>query len=136
MQEGLWGDAYPVPTEPYEPLVPTKYEDLVRPPAPLPSLEMLLGRPYTTYLIGVEGLPFVKIGHTKTDAKTRLLSLQCGQPLKLSLLETWFGDYESGLHAHFAAHRVRGEWFDLSSLGDPVKVVQEAVDQIDAASDA
>lgn len=42
------------------------------------------------------------------------------------------GDYEAALHSHFDAYRVRGEWFDLSSLGDPVAVVQAAVNEIEA----
>jgi hypothetical protein len=79
-----------------------------------------------TYLVGAEGIDLVKIGHT-TDPKKRLASLQTGQPLQLTLLWSQEGDCESYLHVKFAEYRVRGEWFDLTSLGDPVEVVEAAL---------
>jgi hypothetical protein len=137
MLEALWGDAYPVPTGPIERIVSDSIRDLLRPPSTPPSLEALLeaihGRPVTTYLIGIDGLPFVKIGRTTGNAKARMLNLQCGQPLELSLLGTWNGDFESDLHVHFDAYRVRGEWFDLTPLGDPVDVVKAAVGEIEVS---
>ncbi|MFD0449326.1 GIY-YIG nuclease family protein [Streptomyces indonesiensis] len=81
----------------------------------------------TTYLVGMEGSPLVKIGFTSGDPKKRLASLQTGQPMKLSLLWSSEGDHESALHHRFAPHRVRGEWFDLTPLGDPVQVVEDAI---------
>ncbi|MGP3938413.1 GIY-YIG nuclease family protein [Streptomyces sp. 6N106] len=81
----------------------------------------------TTYLVGMEGSPLVKIGFTSGDPKKRLASLQTGQPMKLSLLWSSAGNHESTLHRRFARHRVRGEWFDLTPLGDPVRVVEDAI---------
>lgn len=81
-----------------------------------------------TYLVGAEGSPLVKIGYTGGDPKKRLASLQTGQPMTLSLLWSVDGDYEDGLHQRFAEYRVRGEWFDLTPLGDPVTVVSEAIE--------
>ncbi|MFE9432369.1 GIY-YIG nuclease family protein [Streptomyces sp. NPDC006640] len=87
----------------------------------------------STYLIGIEGLPLVKIGHTTLSPKARMSNLQTGQPLQLSLLWSCEFDYEAELHVHFDAYRVRGEWFDLTSLGDPVNVVEAAVGEIEAS---
>lgn len=95
----------------------------IQKPAPKPS----------TYLIGIEGSPLVKIGYTGGDPKKRLANLQTGVPMELALLHTWPGDHEGGLHRRFAQYRKRGEWFDLTSLGDPVAVVQAAIDEIQAA---
>lgn len=88
---------------------------------------------HTTYLIGIEGSPFVKIGYTSGNPRTRRRSLQVGHPMQLALL--WFcsGDFEDDLHDRFAAFRHRGEWFDLSALGDPVEVVSAAVEELRAA---
>ncbi|MFF9861110.1 GIY-YIG nuclease family protein [Streptomyces tendae] len=89
-------------------------------------------RPVThmTYVIGIEAAPFVKIGYTGGRPEVRLRALQTGQPMQLSLLWSCSGDYEAALHTRFAAYRHRGEWFDLSSLGDPVEVVAAAVEEI------
>ncbi|MDH6130626.1 GIY-YIG nuclease family protein [Kitasatospora sp. GP82] len=73
----------------------------------------------------------MKIGFTSLDPKKRLSTLQVGQSVVLSLLGTWSGNHENALHRHFAEHRVRGEWFDLTPLGDPVEVVQAALDDQD-----
>ena len=85
-----------------------------------------------TYVIGIEGSPLVKIGYTSGDPKARVAQLQTGLPMQLTLLWSTFGDYEDELHDRFAAYRVRGEWFDLTPLGDPVKVVQATVKEINA----
>lgn len=131
MLEAIWGDAHPVPTEPVERIVTVNPADLLTWPRPR-TVVFPRSREYTTYLIGIESLPFVKIGHTRVNAKARMANLQCGLPLELTLLGFWAGDHESRLHARFDAYRVRGEWFDLSSLGDPVEVVQAAIDEIEA----
>ncbi|MFJ1993110.1 GIY-YIG nuclease family protein [Streptomyces asiaticus] len=80
-----------------------------------------------TYLVGIEGSPLVKIGFTSGAPMKRLKSLQTGQPMTLSLLWSTPGDHEDMLHERFAKYRVRGEWFDLTPLGDPVQVVEEAL---------
>jgi hypothetical protein len=58
--------------------------------------------------------------------------MQTGLPTVLSLLWTCLGgrDLERALHERFAPHRVRGEWFDLTPIGDPVEVVRAAVAEI------
>ncbi|MFF0164030.1 GIY-YIG nuclease family protein [Streptomyces sp. NPDC005263] len=80
------------------------------------------------YLLGAEGLDLVKIG-TTTDVDRRVRTMQTGLPLTLSVLWTCEGgrELEQALHSKFRVHNRRGEWFDLTSLGDPVAVVSEAV---------
>ena len=87
-----------------------------------------------TYLVGAEGSPLVKIGYTSGSPAKRLASLQTGQPMALRLLWSIPVDIEGELHARFAAHRVRGEWFDLTPLGDAVAVVQAAAAEISSES--
>lgn len=109
----------PVATAP-APLIPP-------PPASKPS------KAAHTYLLGIEGSPLVKIGHTTVSPKARMAALQTGQPMQLSLLWSCEGNFEADLHVHFAPYRVRGEWFDLTSLGDAIDVVKAAVGEIEAA---
>lgn len=85
-----------------------------------------------TYLIGAEGSRLTKIGKAN-NPKARMESLQTGQPMTLSLLWACDGYYEGKLHRRFKDYRVRGEWFDLTPLGDPVEVVAAAVEEIKAA---
>lgn len=87
----------------------------------------------STYLLGIDGSPLVKIGITTVSPKSRMAALQTGLPMQLVLL--WFreGDFEADLHVHFDAYRVRGEWFDLSSLGNPIDVVKAAAGEIEAS---
>ncbi len=85
-----------------------------------------------TYLVAAEGSHLVKIGIAK-DPMRRLRELQTGQPMELRLLWSVAGAYEHDLHVHFAAYRVRGEWFDLTPLGDPIDVVKAAVGEIEVA---
>lgn len=85
-----------------------------------------------TYLIGAEGSPLVKIGMAK-NPEARVKFLQTGQPMLLSLLWTHEDDHERTLHRRFADQRIRGEWFDLTPLGDPVEVVTAAIEEIEAA---
>lgn len=80
------------------------------------------------YVIGGDGLPYVKIG-TSTDPQRRIRQLQTGLPFTLSVLWSCEMDQylERDLHEVFSDFRVRGEWFDLTSFGDPVEAVQRAV---------
>ncbi len=66
------------------------------------------------YFIGSESGP-VKIGVSK-DVQRRLRALQSGHPYTLSILATVEGGYaaERRYHERFAAHRLRGEWFDCT----------------------
>jgi hypothetical protein len=92
-------------------------------------------RPATpcTYLIGIENSQLVKIGYTGGDPKRRLAELQTGQPMQMSLLWSCVGNYEADLHVRFDPYHHRGEWFDLSPLGDPVETVQAAVQELKIA---
>ncbi|MGW3910564.1 GIY-YIG nuclease family protein [Streptomyces sp. NPDC005070] len=80
------------------------------------------------YLMGAESLDLVKIG-TTTDVTRRLRTMQTGLPLTLSVLWTCEGGraLEQALHAEFRQFNRRGEWFDLTSVGDPIAVVSDAV---------
>jgi hypothetical protein len=55
----------------------------------------------------------IKIGHTGRSPKERVALLQTGSASPLSLLGWMVGgrDEEHALHARFAAHHARGEWF-------------------------
>ncbi|WP_329103269.1 GIY-YIG nuclease family protein [Streptomyces sp. NBC_01439] len=92
----------------------------------------------SVYVIAMDGSQLVKIGYTAGNPVQRMAGLQTGLPVALSLLWHREGSraLESALHARFAEHRVRGEWFDLSPLGDPVKQVEQAVAAIEAAASA
>ncbi|MEW2393036.1 GIY-YIG nuclease family protein [Streptomyces venezuelae] len=83
-----------------------------------------------TYVIGIEGSSLVKIGQTSVEPRERRGALQTGLPFELTLLWSVLGDYEAQLHERFAEYRVRGEWFDLSPLGDPLQVIQDAVKRL------
>jgi hypothetical protein len=65
------------------------------------------------YFIQDETVCLIKIGYTSDDAANRLKFLQTGSPVGLRLLATIPGELsdERQLHARFAAHRERGEWF-------------------------
>lgn len=95
---------------------------------PAPTSRPIVPATVHTYVIGAEGSPLVKIGRTTGRPEQRLAALQTGQPSTLSLLWHCEGDHETALHRKFAAHRVRGEWFDLTPLGDPAEVVRAATD--------
>ncbi|MEV5204173.1 GIY-YIG nuclease family protein [Streptomyces sp. NPDC053720] len=86
------------------------------------------GEASSVYVVGAEGLASVKIG-TSSNPELRLTRMQTGLPLKLSLLATFPGGraLEKALHGHFGEYRRRGEWFDLTSFGDPVAAVRRAV---------
>lgn len=85
-----------------------------------------------TYLVGAEGSRIAKIGWALKPSKRRA-SLQTGSPIPLVILWTQEGAYEERLHAEFDEVRVHGEWFDFTTLGDPVEVVTAAVQRIQAA---
>ncbi|MFJ3507831.1 GIY-YIG nuclease family protein [Streptomyces luteogriseus] len=117
---------------PYPESTPPLVEPAAAPPAPT-SKPMKSTKAASTYLLGIDGSPLVKIGHTTASPKSRMASLQTGLPMQLSLLWSCEGDFESDLHVHFAAYRVRGEWFDLTPLGDPVDAVKAAVAEIEVS---
>lgn len=114
-------DVQPVPEQPAP----------VDTPPPSPKRKATSSKAHT-YLIAADGTHLVKIGIAKDPAR-RLKELQTGQPMTLHLLWSVVGDYERDLHVHFDAYRVRGEWFDLTPLGDPVEVVTAAVGEIEVS---
>ncbi|MFD9249490.1 GIY-YIG nuclease family protein [Streptomyces bottropensis] len=80
------------------------------------------------YLVGIvpgPPLPYVKIGYAN-DVWARLTELQCGNPFELRVLSFFPGgkEVEGAIHVALAAHRVRGEWFDLGS--DPLRMFTDA----------
>ena len=79
------------------------------------------------YVIAPEGSSVVKIGHTANKPTDRVGSLQTGNPERLVVRWAAEGDeaLERHLHFVFKDYRIRGEWFDLSPLGDPVEAVKE-----------
>lgn len=81
------------------------------------------------YVIGTPGSTVVKIGYTAGKPADRLSALQIGNPQPLAALWNCEGDkvLENHLHATFHEYRIRGEWFDLEPLGDPVDAVRTAV---------
>jgi hypothetical protein len=118
--KGSWDDRCP-PIEP-APDIPI--------PPPRPGRGRTGKGTDRTYVLGIEGAQPVKIGYTGGEPSERLRALQTGLPFELTLLWSTPGDFESQLHDMFAEYRVRGEWFDLTSLGDPVQVVRSTVRQI------
>ncbi|MEU3401375.1 GIY-YIG nuclease family protein [Streptomyces filamentosus] len=107
-------------------------ESLPAPAAPTPAGKPPVERGYRTYLLGIEGSPLTKIGKTTDTVKSRLMALQTGQPARLHVLLEVDGDYERALHARFAEQHVRGEWYDLTPLGDPTTVVVKALGKLGA----
>lgn len=83
------------------------------------------------YVIGPAESTVVKIGHTIGQPSERLGMLQTGNPVRLMVRWSSEGDrtLESHLHAVFKDYRVRGEWFDLAPLGDPVQAVKSEVEK-------
>lgn len=81
------------------------------------------------YVIAPAESTVVKIGHTINRPSERLGMLQTGNPTRLVVRWSAEGDkaLESHLHAVFKDYRVRGEWFELASFGDPVQAVQDEV---------
>lgn len=66
------------------------------------------------YLIGTYVREPVKIGWSERPPESRLFELQPGNPQQLRLLLSIPAcpPDERRLHARFAAHRIRGEWFE------------------------
>ncbi|MFJ6394045.1 GIY-YIG nuclease family protein [Streptomyces sp. NPDC091972] len=84
------------------------------------------------YVIGSKDLPHVKIG-ISTNPQARLKQLQTSVPVRLEILWSIGGannTLEQLVHFRLAQYRTHGEWFDLTSLGDPAAVVGDAVQAI------
>ncbi|MFI5814945.1 GIY-YIG nuclease family protein [Streptomyces sp. NPDC051643] len=78
------------------------------------------------YAIADRSSSYVKIG-CSADPRTRLAVLQTGWPGVLEILWQERGGraLEVHLHNHFAARRVRGEWFDFEGH-DTVTLITDA----------
>jgi hypothetical protein len=81
------------------------------------------------YVIAPAESTVVKIGYTINKPSFRLGNLQVGNPEQLVVRWAEEGDeqLERHLHAVFKDYRLRGEWFDLSSFGDPVQAVKDEI---------
>lgn len=75
-----------------------------------------LPRAGLVYFVGGNHGP-IKIGWTIGTADARLRALQTGSPIPLACLATFAGEawLERRLHAHLAADRHHGEWFDRAA---------------------
>lgn len=84
------------------------------------------------YVMQIHGMAPVKVGVSKNPEERRK-SIQTGAPTPVRLLWEASGGYplERALHRRFAEYRTKGEWFDLTALGDPVAVVRAAALEID-----
>lgn len=102
------------------------------PPVDVPTPKVPEPRRERTYLVGMEGSSLTKIGRTTDTVKARLAALQTGQPARLHALLEIDGNYERALHVRFAEQHVRGEWYDLTPLGDPATVVTQALVELGA----
>ncbi|MFH9195530.1 GIY-YIG nuclease family protein [Streptomyces globisporus] len=60
----------------------------------------------------------------------RVSQLQTSHHARLLPLLDVEGDYERALHEQFASYRLRGEWSDLTPLGDPVTVIIAALAEL------
>ncbi len=90
------------------------------------------------YLIGCGR--HVKIGTTNGDARARLAFLQIGNPKELKLLKVFRSEHptyaEDRLHAMYAKHYTRGEWFELPRRDINVLLHVENIDEwLDAGED-
>lgn len=73
--------------------------------------ELTLGRT-CTYFFVAEGLPYFKVGRTRSLAQRRG-ELQTGCPVLCAFVCAFRGDSESRLHAALASFRTNGEWFEV-----------------------
>ncbi|MEU5499825.1 GIY-YIG nuclease family protein [Streptomyces griseofuscus] len=96
----------------------------------VPAPRSPIRRTVRTYLVGVENSPQTKIGRTTGTLKARMAQLQTSHHARLLPLLDVEGNYESALHERFADYRLRGEWFDLTPLGDPATVVIDALAEL------
>jgi hypothetical protein len=69
------------------------------------------------YIIKQEGSNYYKIGHTVQNIKDRMITLQCGNPNKLTLIQIYTGTLteikrlERLLHSAYIQHNKLNEWF-------------------------
>jgi hypothetical protein len=116
MRRGLWPDVPPHRDEPLYGACEIA-RSILEPPIPWGALgtraiqEFRDGHCYVYFIGADEGL--VKIGVSNAPLE-RITTMQMGCPVLLRFLALRRGDakVERGYHDRFAAHRVRGEWFE------------------------
>lgn len=85
------------------------------------------------YFVQESGTNAIKIGTTR-NVKQRISELMLNVPYLLSVLTVIEGNHEveHALHARFAKHRIRGEWFrpvpELLTYIEEAKLAQQAAD--------
>lgn len=81
------------------------------------------------YVVSAQGSPLYKIGKTSLSARERVIKLQVGSPLKLSLVAVYIPidgeDLESKIHTAFSDRRAHGEWFRFDHLEDPCQIIEQ-----------
>lgn len=91
-------------------------------------------RPTNVYVLGLEGLPYVKIG-VAFSVEWRINEIQASNPHKvvqfasrLFCCKRYAHQNERELHRYFSEQRVRGEWFLLEGdrLRDLIATMTEA----------
>ncbi|MGW0737909.1 GIY-YIG nuclease family protein [Streptomyces sp. NPDC002851] len=87
----------------------------------------------SVYVMACEGVDPIKIG-VALSPRQRALALQTGSPGKITVVWQREGTraLENAVHRELDEYRIRGEWFDLTSLGDPANVVAETVERLEA----
>ncbi len=87
------------------------------------------------YIVRQQSTDFVKIGYTDNMMRTRLTSLQVGNPTLLVVIALYEGskEVEKELHIKYAEQAVRGEWFtysdDMLELDLPIVTITSGVDK-------
>ena len=87
----------------------------------------------SVYFIADDCAKAVKIGVARSPTR-RLRDLQVANSNKLRLLYVLKGkeqEFETKLHSLFSAHRLRGEWFSLAPLTEPISDLVRLVGQAD-----
>lgn len=92
----------------------------------LPTREDHSGQPAEGYIYVMECAGFYKIGWTTSSPRKRLLAVQVGSPLPVTLVGAIEGSQmvEAEWHEAFRGKRVRGEWFDLTAA-DIARILHE-----------
>lgn len=86
------------------------------------------GHPAEGFVYVMECAGYYKIGWSASSPRKRLLGVQVGSPLPVSLVGVTEGTQITEAHWHevFEAKRVRGEWFELAA-GDIATILNEDI---------
>lgn len=81
-------------------------------PAPYPTPTTARGTGRKGFVYFAESGGNVKIGFSKSvNGRVSTLKTGCAEPLRVLLAIPGTDETEAFFHAHFAAHRMQGEWF-------------------------